>query len=285
MDEETNTFIGVSSVDNVLITSTAPNNAYNEINHHYGEYLYKFSSEASDEQIKMIINRADVYAFDRQAFLKEQVEFANWIKDPAGVVDGKWRGLEYTDAQKATINAEIAESEALMAKTDATDIWGRQNEVYIQEQELRDAIMAYSSTPSYTVYIPEQIPTNSEVILTATLKNFAYYDGLKVTMNSASGNKLAYEDDPTVTIDYKAWYDGEDEAGSVGYLMFSQELKSLYEIMADPKGQLVYNATGEDAMKRSMILIVDKETNKDKPEGIYKDEVTFTVEKISLENQ
>jgi hypothetical protein len=68
--------------------------------------------------------------------------------------------------------------------------------------------------------------------------------------------------------------------------MYSQELKSLQEIMADPMGKLVYSATGDDAMERSIVIEVDTKSYTDeKYKGMYSDVITFSFSMVNLENQ
>ena len=68
--------------------------------------------------------------------------------------------------------------------------------------------------------------------------------------------------------------------------MYSQELKTFEEIMADPHGKLVYSAMGDNAMKRSIVIEVDtKSYMDDKYKGMYSDVITFSFGMINLENQ
>lgn len=285
------------SVDDVLMTSTVSYASYVETGHanlhiidHYGQPLYKMSQLATDEEIKMTIQAADVYAFDRVSYLDDQVEFAEWIyfddEDPSTNQPGhvedegsvKYKGLNFTAEELANLATQISKGNTLMAKTDANDLWGRQNTVYAQEQAIREAINASHANGTYTIVIPATIPTNAEVKIDVGITGFSYYEGVKVSLTSQNDFKLKMnKDGVTHSIEYSPWYEGGEN-----YLMFSNPLMTLDQLMLiEGNKDLVYS---ED-MTRSMIAKVDSAANADKPEGIYKDRVTFKAEKINIEKQ
>ena len=158
--------------------------------------------------------------------------------------------------------------------------------------------MAYSTDSWYEVIIPERLPTNAEIKVKVNVDNFSYYDGIKITLQSASGNNLTLDtldqnekrqpSEYETFIPYSVWYEGDANAN---YLMFAQPAMSLEELKANNL-PLVYTTkdkkTGEFVpMVQSMIarVIMTEEESAKKALGIYTDSVTFKIEKINVDSQ
>ena len=213
---------------------------------------FQFSEMGDAATLEALIREADVYVFDKTMIDANDTEtIAGIAKD---IIANGYDGM-YTDEQRADLSAKY---------TNATDAYGnldpylKQNLVYDYEDNLRDAVFAYTDEAKYVVYLPVgNLEGDREYTVEFRPTDFTRFASAEVTIDSENDYKLT--DSHGNVLNYVL----QDKNGTVytdGSLLFEREAMKNASNTAISK-VIKAVVTPNDAM----------------PAGTYRDTISYTI--------